>query len=105
MQSAAKSLPAQPGIQQGALRRSVGTWSGAGLPDLPVKEGATMAIRITNDVTTLPGRNSLASDQAGSIWLCGSGVRVRFVLRREALLVRVEVRDLRLRPVAAGRCS
>lgn len=26
-------------------------------------------------------------------------------LRREALFVRVEVRDLRLRPVAAGRCS
>jgi hypothetical protein len=33
------------------------------------------------------------------------GVRVSFVLRREALLVRVEVRDLRLRSVAAGRCS
>jgi hypothetical protein len=28
-----------------------------------------------------------------------------FRLRREALLVRVEVRDLRLWPVAAGRCS
>jgi hypothetical protein len=26
-------------------------------------------------------------------------------LRREALFVRVEVKDLRLRPVAAGRCS
>ena len=26
-------------------------------------------------------------------------------LRREALFVRVEVRDLRLRPVAAGQCS
>jgi hypothetical protein len=33
-------------------------------------------------------------------------VRDRFVLRREALLVRVEVRDLRLRPVAGeGLCS
>jgi hypothetical protein len=33
-------------------------------------------------------------------WLCPI-----FGLRREALLVRVEVRDLRLRPVAAGCCS
>jgi hypothetical protein len=35
---------------------------------------------------------------ATGAWIC-------FELRREALLIRVEVRDLRLWPVAAGRCS
>jgi hypothetical protein len=40
-----ESLPAQPGIQQGASRRSVGTWSGTGLPD-PGQARPTMAIRI-----------------------------------------------------------
>jgi hypothetical protein len=33
---------------------------------------------------------------AGDVWAC-------VLLRREALLVRVEVKDLRLCPVAAGR--
>ncbi len=36
---------AKPGV--------VGTWFGAGLPDLPVKGGPTMTIRITDDTMTL----------------------------------------------------
>jgi hypothetical protein len=35
------------------LAAQVGTWFGPGLPDLPVKGGPTMAIRITDGTMTL----------------------------------------------------
>jgi hypothetical protein len=49
----------------GRLARSGGTWGGpwfgAGLPDLPVKGGSTMALRITHDTMTLEMDNRVKS--------------------------------------------
>jgi len=39
----------------------VGAWFGPGLPDLPVKGGSTMALRITHDTMTLEMDNRVKS--------------------------------------------
>lgn len=50
------------------------------------------------------GRSGRSADYRGHVNTVSFGIWLPFRLRREALLVRVEVEDLRLRPVAAGRC-
>jgi hypothetical protein len=76
----------------------VGVGLGEAVPDgvgsLPSAEAVRFVmLRATSAPAPIPWtiRNAI-------IWVISG-------LRREALLIRVEVRDLRLWPVAAGRCS
>ena len=49
------------GLARSGESGGVGPWFGPGLPDLPVKGGSTMALRITHDTMTLAMDNRVKS--------------------------------------------